>query len=485
MRRVILLILTVTAAAQAASEREIAEWALRWEGTVLLEGAQQPLTDVSQIPPGDFHIVAIDLTAGVMHPVELLKLEGLTHLRELYLPGPIWNPGAGNEDKTGVFQTLAKMKTVERLAFGWHFNAQIEVVDKDIEALFPWANLRDLRCAQCSLSKVNLSAFTKLQNLDLTYNNFTDQGMEGLAKMKNLRRLILKDTLVTDEGLKHLKDVTTLEELDLSGARVTDRGIEFLRNLKSMRRLSLQGAQTTDAAMDVLTGMEHLEALNLYRTPLTNSGLAKLQSLKHLADIDLRYTKVTPNGIEALHAALPSLRIRFVGSAAPKVKSPGAAQPADSSERAISAWVKALGGSTESVSGAITGVNLASTPVSDAQMSFLLPLRDLKKLDLRVTQIADPGLATVAKLTALEELNLSNTTVADAGLARLAGLAHLQTLRLAGTLVRGHGLESLKGLANLRELDLSGSLVDDGALPAIGAIESLVNLRLGYLRAAG
>ena len=41
--------------------------------------------------------------------------------------------------------------------------------------------------------------------------------MEGLAGLKELRRLMLRDTMVTDEGLKHLSGLTNLEELDLSG----------------------------------------------------------------------------------------------------------------------------------------------------------------------------------------------------------------------------------------------------------------------------
>jgi hypothetical protein len=69
-----------------------------------------------------------------------------------------------------------------------------------------------------------LSPFAKLQDLDLSYNPFTDEGMAGLAGLKDLRRLMLRDTLVTDEGLKYLKDLTQLEEIDLSGARVTDKG---------------------------------------------------------------------------------------------------------------------------------------------------------------------------------------------------------------------------------------------------------------------
>ena len=253
--------------ARAANERDLAEWVLRWEGTVLLEGASQPLNDISQIPTGEIHIAAIDLTGAVMRPIELRRLEGLTHLRQLYLAGPIWNPGGGKEDKTGVFKSLATLTGVEKLAFGWHYNAQMEIGDKDIGELFTWTDLKDLRCSQCRLSSLNLSPFTKLRNLDLSYNPFTDKGMEGIGKLKDLRRLMLKDTLVTDEGLKYLSNLTNLEELDLSGARVTDKGIEYLRNLKSMRRLNLLGAQATDSAMDVIAGMKNLEVAR----PLSNA----------------------------------------------------------------------------------------------------------------------------------------------------------------------------------------------------------------------
>ncbi|HEU5022364.1 MAG TPA: hypothetical protein VFT60_10745, partial [Bryobacteraceae bacterium] len=284
MRRVLTLLLLAAAALPAATEREVAEWVLRWEGTVTLEGAAAPISNVDQIPAGDFHVSAIELTGGVMHPIELTKLAGLTHLRDLYLPGPVWNPGGGNEDKTGVFQAFSTLTNVERLGFGWHYNARIEVGDKDFGQLTTWTNLRQLRCSQCSISKLNLSMFPKLQDLDLSFNPFTDEGMAGLAGLKDLRRLLLRDTLVTDEGLKYLKDLTNLEELDLSGTKITNKGIEYLRGLKSMRRLNLLGAQADDSAMEILSGMPQLEVLNLYRTKITNSGVAKLETLKQLKD---------------------------------------------------------------------------------------------------------------------------------------------------------------------------------------------------------
>src|SRR6266700_2709477 len=89
-----------------------------------------------------FAVAATAATEREVAECVLRKLEGLTHLRQLYLPGKIWNPGAGNEDKTGVFEALASLTSVQRLAFSWHFNSNIEVDDKDIDKLAPWSGLK-------------------------------------------------------------------------------------------------------------------------------------------------------------------------------------------------------------------------------------------------------------------------------------------------------------------------------------------------------
>ena len=83
------------------------------------------------MPAGDIRIEGIDLTGAVMQPAELAKLGGLLSLRELYLPGPIWNPGGGNEDSTAAFKALATLTGVEKLYFGWHYNAQINIADSE------------------------------------------------------------------------------------------------------------------------------------------------------------------------------------------------------------------------------------------------------------------------------------------------------------------------------------------------------------------
>src|SRR5690348_14887710 len=113
--RVATILLFSTELIWAASDRDIAEWVLRWEGHVSIAGRAQPILNISQLK-GDIHITGIDLTPAVMRPQELVTLEGLKDLRELYLPGPIWNPGGGREPAAAAFKTLAGLTTVERLA---------------------------------------------------------------------------------------------------------------------------------------------------------------------------------------------------------------------------------------------------------------------------------------------------------------------------------------------------------------------------------
>ena len=48
-------------------------------------------------------------------------------------------------------------------------------------------DLKELRCSQCSLEKVDLSVFHQLRNLDLSDNPFTDEGMTYLSGLKNIK----------------------------------------------------------------------------------------------------------------------------------------------------------------------------------------------------------------------------------------------------------------------------------------------------------
>jgi Leucine-rich repeat (LRR) protein len=471
-----------TNATAQMSEREIAEWVIRQGGRVILESEREggkPIGDVARLPAGEVRIIGVDLVGTLIEPKELEKISGLTGLKELYLPGPSWNPGAGSRlDANEELKFLSGLKNLEKLHFSLHFLTNVNVQDKGIAHLTGLTKLREFRCAQCRIAKLSLAPLAKLESLDLSLTPFNNEGMKGLAELKALRRLNLRDTLVTDEGLKYLSGFTQLQELDLSGAKITDAGLAWLRNLTAMRKLNLLGAQITDASADALAGMARLQELNLYRSRITNAGLAKLGRLKELISLDLRYSRVTATGIEAFRGAAPNCKVNFVNALATRVKNAATDRPAGTSAEAIATWIKALGGEAEISGAKALTVSLAATGISDAQLAHLSSLTELETLDLEATEIGDLGLAAIKGLTGLKSLNLSHTTVSDNGLAHLAGLPKLQELRLASALTRGPGLVNLKALPALVKLDLSGAPIGAEGLRQIAEIPTLEHLSL-------
>jgi Leucine-rich repeat (LRR) protein len=240
--RIFCCLLLGTLCASAATDREVAEWAIRLGGRVTLSGARTPINDLLQLPAGDFQIKSLDLVGTLAAPKELERIAGLTALRELYLPGPMWTPVSDSPlDANDALKALAGLKNLERLYFSLHFLPTYNVTDKGVALLTALTQLRELRLAQSRVVKPNLAPFVHLESLDLNDSAFTDDGMKALDGLKDLKRLYLRNTAVSDDGLRYLSGLTRIEELDLYGVKVTDRGLYSLENLKAMRKLNLLG----------------------------------------------------------------------------------------------------------------------------------------------------------------------------------------------------------------------------------------------------
>jgi hypothetical protein len=115
LRALTLLLFSLTPTLAAPpSERDIAVWVLRQGGRVILADHRRPINDVLQLPVGEVRIIGVDLVGTLIVPEDLEKLSRLAHLKELYLPGPIWNPGAGSRlDANEQLKHLAGLKTLE------------------------------------------------------------------------------------------------------------------------------------------------------------------------------------------------------------------------------------------------------------------------------------------------------------------------------------------------------------------------------------
>ena len=176
----------------------------------------------------------------------------MTSLRELYLPGPSWNPASGSRlDANEELKNLAGLVNLERLYFSLHFLPNVNVRDKGIAYLSGLTKLRELRLSQCRVEAPNLTPFKDLESLDLSYTTFNDAGMKTLQGLRHLRRLALRDTLITDEGLRSacgfdkprrnrslrcqshgcrhssLRKLTALKKLNLLGADISDESAQF------------------------------------------------------------------------------------------------------------------------------------------------------------------------------------------------------------------------------------------------------------------
>ena len=122
----------------------------------MIGGARTPIGNVTLLPAGDLQISGVDLTGTIIEPKELEKISGLTGLKELYLPGPSWNPGAGSLDANAELKFLAGLKNLEKLQFSLHFLTHVNVRDEGIQQLQGLTQLKELRCAQCRITKDSL-----------------------------------------------------------------------------------------------------------------------------------------------------------------------------------------------------------------------------------------------------------------------------------------------------------------------------------------
>src|SRR5262245_11608864 len=81
----------------------------------------------------------------------------------------------------------------------------------------------------------------------------------------------------------------------------------------------------------------------------------------------------------------------------------------------------------------VVGVDLKSTPVTDAGLKELKKLKSLVWLGLSGTKVTDTGLKELKELGHLQYLDLSKTAITDAGLKELKELKNLEDLYLTST----------------------------------------------------
>ena len=116
--------------------------------------------------------------------------------------------------------------------------------------------------------------------------NLTDREFELLAQLKNLRRLILRDTRLTDKGLSALAKMAQLEGLLLENDeshRLSDASLENLRYLPRLKEFSLDSSKASGTGLKHILNPELLENLSFDRTPISHEGIKAISRFFQLA----------------------------------------------------------------------------------------------------------------------------------------------------------------------------------------------------------
>src|SRR5258707_15396770 len=128
-----ILLLAGCAAYGQSVDRRVAEWTLSMGGRIGLQGDARRISDIDQLPKGDFALEVLDWIGINADPPDLERLTGLQHLKALHLAGPFWNRNADDgRDGSRHMQNPKGSPTLEVLTCGHHYLHRIRFHDQGL-----------------------------------------------------------------------------------------------------------------------------------------------------------------------------------------------------------------------------------------------------------------------------------------------------------------------------------------------------------------
>lgn len=324
--------------------------------------------------------------------------------------------------------------------------------------------------------EIGRSADGKITEVSLARTWATDNDVQRLAELKDLKRLDLSLTYVSDRGIESLQKLTKLEDLNLFAAEfITDAAISFLRANKGLQRLNLGGTDVTDTSLQYVAELTGLKQLDVSQTQISDVGLDHLPALAQLEDLNLGGNKISGVSLNILKL-LPKLKkLSFSGIQRRNAGLCWAPVVTDKELETISlltsledldiGWRVGLGNRDPALKGRpSTGEAecriIGGTRVTDAGLAKLTALKQLRRLDISGAPITPSGIKRLESLQNLERLSIWNCELLDDTIApTLAGLPNLRTVDLSYTSVGDATIQQLTRLTKLKEVYLTDTRV--------------------------
>jgi len=326
----------------------------------------------------------------------LESLKGMHHLRKL-------NLGRTKITSDGV-ETIGQLISLEELDLD---GAEIARAMRVLKATPPFDNPFEgppspspvIRPVSSRPAFAHLKNLVRLRKLGLARIEWYDaEGIDQLAGLPQLTELDLSEDTIRAAGQKQLLRLPHLEGL-VAEPYSLDAAQFDLQNLHGLRELDMRGAWFSTLSFRPGRELPHLRRLRLTaETELDGNalGLGPLAQLPELRELEL---------------------------ASPFLRNAGILQQAGL--------------------GQVETLVLDAPKVTDDGVKFLNGWKNLEELTLRCN-LTDAGLTPIAQLTDLRKLTIAGTWITDAGLKKLVPLQNLRRLDITGTACTPAGVDALQ-----------------------------------------
>jgi len=102
-----------------------------------------------------------------------------------------------------------------------------------------------------------------------------------------------------------------VDGLKLEGPHVTDEVMDHVAKLRDLKTLSLFGSSISDKGLGKVRSLEKLETLGIGNTKITDKGLSALHMTKTLRGIWLAEKRISRKAVDELKKANPALVVYF------------------------------------------------------------------------------------------------------------------------------------------------------------------------------
>jgi hypothetical protein len=188
---------------------------------------------------------------------------------------------------------------------------QLNLSEKGIKQIARLSKLQNVNFTGSTIKDEWLKHLEKLplNNLNLTATDITSKGLQSVARMKRMEKLVLEELPdIDDESIEILKPLGQLRKIHLKGSKITARGIRALSAFPLLTDVHTCNSDANNDFLLALSQLKGLEEVKLDQSQLAAEGMSYFPKLKRLRKISLQECNVDDKGAAAL-ANLPAIQV--------------------------------------------------------------------------------------------------------------------------------------------------------------------------------